>query len=204
MTPHPRLLGVLLGDGDLGDTDETWVVADSTCVYDSSFVGLSVDTVVGPDGSRFSRTIVQHQGAVGILVLDEDDRVLVLDQYRHPVGKRLIELPAGILDIDGEAAMDAAKRELREEADLEAAKWRSILRMYATPGCSTEHWEVFLAEGLSPTPMELRETRTAEEADMRQLWVPLDQLVDAALDGRVGDSMTVSSVLAVHALRGRG
>ena len=204
MTSHPRLPGVLLGDGDLRDTDEDWTVTDSTSIYASPFVGLSVDTVVGPDGASFSRTVVRHQGAVGILVIDEDDRVLVLDQYRHPVGKRLIELPAGILDVDGEAALDAAKRELREEADLEAVTWRSILKMYATPGCSTEHWEVFLAEGLSPTPLELRETRTAEEADMRQLWVPLGQLVNAALDGRIGDSMTVSSVLAVQALRGRG
>ena len=203
MTPHPRLPGLLLGDEDLGDSDERWTVSDSTLVYDTPFVGLSEDTIVGPDGKSFSRTILQHHGAVGILVLDEEDRVLVLDQYRHPVGKRLIELPAGILDVEGEPSLDAAKRELREEADLEAKSWRSILRMFSSPGGSTEHWEVFLAEDLTPTPHELRETRTAEEADMRQLWVPLTQLIEAALDGLIGDSMTVSSVLAVHALRGR-
>lgn len=204
MTSHPRLPGLLLDDEELRDTEERWEVADRNLVYDTPFVGLSVDEVIGPDGASFSRAVLQHHGAVGILVLDEDDRVLVLDQYRHPVGKRLIELPAGILDIEDEPAMDAAKRELREEADLEATTWRSLLRMYASPGCSTEHWEVFLAEGLSPTPHELRETRSAEEADMRQLWVQLADLVDAALDGRIGDSMTVSAVLAVDALRGRG
>lgn len=203
MTSHPHLPGLLLDGEEFGDTEETWTVSNSSTVYESAFIGLSVDTVVGPDGGRFSRTVVQHPGAVGVLVLDDDDRVLVLDQYRHPVGKRLIELPAGTLDIEGEAAMDAAKRELREEADLEAAHWQSILRMYATPGCSTEHWEVFLAEDLSATPVGLRTTRKAEEADMRQLWVPLTALVDAALVGRVGDSMTVAAVLAVHALRGR-
>lgn len=204
MNPHPRLPGLLVGDEDFGDSDELWTVSDSTLVYDTPFVGLSVDKIVGPDGKSFSRTILQHHGAVGILVLDEDDRVLVLDQYRHPVGKRFIELPAGILDVKGEPPIDAAKRELREEADLEAKNWRSILYMYSSPGGSTEHWEVFLAEDLSPTPHDLRETRTAEEADMRQLWIPLADLIDAALDGRIGDSMTVSSVLAVHALRGRG
>jgi 8-oxo-dGTP pyrophosphatase MutT (NUDIX family) len=203
VTPHSRLPGLLLGDGDLGDTDERWTVTDSRLVFDTPYVGLSVDTVIGPDGVGFSRTIVQHHGAVGILVLDEEDRVLVLDQYRHPVGKRLIELPAGILDVEDEPALEAAKRELREEADLEAGDWQSLLHLYATPGGSTEHWEVFLAEDLTPTPHELRETRTAEEADMRQLWVPLPQLIDAALDGRIGDSMTVASVLALHALRGR-
>jgi len=204
MKPHPRLPGLLLEDEEFGDTDERWTVTASELVFDTPFVGLSVDTIVGPDGDTFSRTVVQHHGAVGILVIDEEDRVLVLDQYRHPVGKRLIELPAGILDVEGEPALEAAKRELREEADVEAEDWRSILRMYATPGGSTEHWEVFLAESPSPTPHELREARTAEEADMRQLWVPLDQLVDAALEGRIGDSMTVSAVLAVHTLRGRG
>ena len=203
MTSHPRLPGLLLGDEELRDTEQCWDVADRKLVYDTPFIGLSVDEVVGPDGASFSRAVVQHHGAVGILVLDEDDRVLVLDQYRHPVGRRLIELPAGILDIEGEPAIDAAKRELREEADLEATTWRSLLRMYASPGCSTEHWEVFLAEGPTPTPHALREPRTAEEADMRQLWVPLADLIEAALDGRIGDSMTVSAVLAVHALRGR-
>ncbi|MGZ8800956.1 MAG: NUDIX domain-containing protein [Aeromicrobium sp.] len=203
MNSHPRLPGLLLGDEILRDTDERWEVTDRNLVYDTPFVGLSVDKVIGPDGMDFSRAVLQHHGAVGIVVLDEEDNVLVLDQYRHPVGKRLIELPAGILDIEGEPAMDAAKREVREETDIEAATWRSLLRMFASPGCSTEHWEVFLAEGLSPTPHELRGTRTAEEADMRQLWVPLAELIEAVLDSRIGDSMTVSAVLAVHALRGR-
>lgn len=203
MTEHPRLPGMLLGSEVLGDTDEQWTVAGSDLVYDSSFVGLSVDSIVSPDGETLRRTVLHHKGAVGVLVLDEDDRVLVLDQYRHPVGRRLIELPAGILDVDGEAPVEAARRELREEADLEASEWRPLLRMYATPGCSTEHWEVFLAEGLSPTPRDERIEREGEEADMRQLWVPLEALISAALDGRISDSMTVASVLAVSALRSR-
>lgn len=194
---------MLLGSEVLGDTDEQWTVAGSDLVYDSSFVGLSVDSIVSPDGETLRRTVLHHKGAVGVLVLDEDDRVLVLDQYRHPVGRRLIELPAGILDVDGEAPVEAARRELREEADLEASEWRPLLRMYATPGCSTEHWEVFLAEGLSPTPRDERIEREGEEADMRQLWVPLEALISAALDGRISDSMTVASVLAVSALRSR-
>ena len=204
MTPHPRLPGMLLGSEGLGDTDETWPVTRSDLVYDSPFVGLSVDSITAPDGETLNRAVLHHKGAVGVLVLDEDDRVLVLDQYRHPVGKRLIELPAGILDIAHEPPVDAARRELREEADLEASDWQPLLTMYATPGCSTEHWQVFLAEGLSPTPVEDRIEREGEEADMRQLWVPLQDLITAALDGRIGDSMTVSSVLAVSVLRTRG
>ena len=203
MTEHPRLPGMLLGSEALGDTPETWELEKSESIYESAFIGLTMDTIVAPDGDRLNRAVLHHHGAVGILVLDEEDRVLVLDQYRHPVGKRLIELPAGILDIEGEAPLDAARRELREEADLEATQWKSLLRMYATPGCSTEHWEVFLAEGLSPTPEEQRIEREGEEAHMRQLWVPLADLIVAALDGRIGDSMTVSSVLAVSALRAR-
>lgn len=203
MTAHPRLPGHLLGSEELRDRDETWPVADSDLVYDSPFVGLSVDSIVTPDGEVLKRAVLHHLGAVGVLVLDEDDRVLVLDQYRHPVGKRLIELPAGILDMEHEAPVDAARRELREEADLEASDWKPLLHMYATPGCSSEHWEVFLAEGLTPTPLAERAEREGEEAHMRQLWVPFEDLVTAALDRRIGDSMTVSAVLAVHALRAR-
>lgn len=203
MTAHPRLPGILLGAEELTDTDEAWPLNGSDFVHEGSFVSLSIDAITAPDGQTLHRTVLHHKGAVGVLVLDEQDRVLVLDQYRHPVGKRLIELPAGILDVENESAVDAARRELREEADLEASDWKPLLTMYATPGCSTEHWEVFLAEGLSPTPEAERIEREGEEADMRQLWVPLEDVVSAALDGRIGDSMTVASVLAVHALRGR-
>ncbi len=199
--PHPTLPGSLMGDVDFGDTDQNWPTRGSKKVYDSDFISLSVDRIEAPDGAELTRAVVHHKGAVGVLAIDDADRVLVLDQYRHPVRRRLFELPAGILDIDGESAVDAAARELSEEADLVAAQWTPLLSVFATPGCSTEKWQVFVARDLSPTAADHRIVREAEEADMHHWWIGLDQLVDAALEGRLGDSMTVSAVLAAAALR---
>ncbi len=190
-----------MGDANFADEEQHWPTHSSEKVYESDFISLSVDRLEAPDGAELTRAVVHHRGAVGVLAIDDADRVLVLDQYRHPVRHRLFELPAGILDIDGESAVDAAARELSEEADLVADHWTPLLSVYATPGCSTERWQVFVARDLSPTAAEHRIVREAEEADMHQWWIGLDQLVDAALAGRIGDSMTVSAVLAAAALR---
>lgn len=203
-TAHPRLPGEIFADKGFGDIDEVWPLQDSARVFDNDFVSLSVDRLTAPDGQTLSRTVLHHQGAVGILAIDEDDRVMVVDQYRHAVGRRMFELPAGILDIAGESPVAAAARELSEEADLVAERWSPLLTMYASPGCSTERWEVFVATGLSATPSQQRTIRADEEADMRQLWIDLDDLVEAALSSRIGDSMTISAVLALHALRRAG
>lgn len=202
MTRHPALPGRLAG-ADLQDTDQTWTVAQTSSKFESPYVSLRIDTIVDPAGDQHARAVVQPRGAVGVLALDHDDRVLLVEQYRHPVGKRLLEIPAGTLDVDGEAPLDAAVRELAEEADIVAAEWSSVLELLATPGYSSEGWQVFAATDLSPVPEDHRTIREAEEADMVQWWMPFDQAVDAVLAGRITDSMTVAAILAVQVQRGR-
>ncbi|MEJ7635552.1 NUDIX hydrolase [Aeromicrobium sp.] len=201
-TAHPRLPGEL-AHGLLSDTDHSWPVSSSDTKYESAYVSLRVDTIVDPTGGEHPRAIVQPNGAIGILAIDEGDRILLVEQYRHAVGRRLLELPAGTLDVAGESAADAAARELAEEADVVAVQWESILHLLATPGYSTEAWEVFQATELSAVPDDERTTREAEEADMAQWWLPFDEAVDAVLAGRITDSLTVAGILAAQVLRTR-
>jgi len=183
------------------DRFERWPVHDSARLLPRGFVGVRRDTVVGPDGARFDRDVVEHDDAVGVLVLDEQERVLLLGQYRHAVGRRLLELPAGLLDVPEESAQEAAVRELAEEAHLRAADWRVLVDAFSSPGCCTEAWRVFLARDLARVPVEERFERAHEEADLTEHWVPLDSAVEGVLAGRITDGMAVMGVLAAWTAR---
>ena len=201
---HPRLTGHIVdGELTLADTKTTWPVASSEVVYDTPYAQVRKDTIVDPAGHQHPRVVVQPNGAVGVLALDETDRVLLVQQYRHPVGQRMLELPAGTLDVAGESPIDAARRELAEEADVVAAEWSRLLIAHASPGYSSEAWEVFLATGLSPVAADERTVREAEEADMEHWWMPFGEALDAVADGRITDAMTVAGLLALHAQRTR-
>ncbi len=203
MSTHPSLPGELADGAHLRDRPASWPVVVKENKFASAYLRVCLDTVRTPDGDEIDRVVVKPHGAVGVVALDDEGRVLLVEQYRHAVQGRLLELPAGTLDVDGEASVDAARRELREEADLVAERWTPLLSPYASPGYSSERWEVFVAAGLSPVAEDERFAREAEEAEIRQLWVPLEQAVEAVLDGRIGDSMTVAGVLAAH-VRGFG
>ena len=160
----------------------------------SDQVDLGVATVV--------REYVAHPGAVVVMALDDQDRVLLQSQYRHPARRVLWEPVAGLLDVAGESELDAAVRELAEEADLRAASWWRLAQMYASPGGSSEHITIFLARDLSPTTRPF--DRTDEEAMMVPVWVPLDEAVAGVLAGRLESPSTTIGVLAVAAARARG
>ncbi len=150
------------------------------------------------------REYVRHPGAVAVIALDDDDRVLLLRQYRHPVGAELWEPPAGLLDVPGEELVAAAQRELAEEADLTARDWWVLADYFTTPGGSDEALRVFLARGLAPVPHADRHRREDEEADMEPVWVSLDDAVSAVLAGRLHNPSTTVGVLAAAAARARG
>ena len=157
---------------------------------------IARDTVDLGDGGVVKREYMQHTGAVGILALDDDGRVLFVEQYRHPVGMLLWELPAGLLDVAGEAPLDAAKRELAEEADLRAGRWDVLIDWFNSPGGTTEALRLYLARDLSAVPEAEQHQREAEELGMTVRWVPLEEARDAVLAGGLHNPGAVVGVLA--------
>lgn len=153
------------------------------------------------DGT-LTREFMEHPGAVAVLAVDAEDRVLSIQQYRHPIQMRNWELPAGLLDVEGEPPLEAAQRELAEEADLVAADWQPLITMHTSPGGSDEVIHVFRATGLSAAPEVF--ARDSEEADIVVRWVALETAVDAVLAGRVHNGIFQAAVLAEHARRARG
>lgn len=190
----------------LSDTREHWPVAATVRPYEG-FVAVREDSVAGPDGSQFTRVVVENPGAVGVLVVDDaeasDPNVLLLRQYRHAVSSRLLEIPAGLLDVQGEPPLQAAVRELAEEASLQAESWTPLVQTWASPGHSDEQWHVYLATGVSAIADAEHFVREHEEADMTAVWVPLSVALDAVLDARLCDAMAASALLALHARRTR-
>ena len=192
---HPRLPG-RIAPANYADSPQAWVVASTTQRYSSPYLSVRTDVIVDPTGEHHERVVVQPRGAVAILALDEESRVLLVEQYRHPVGARLLELPAGTLDVEGEPALAAAQRELIEEGDVSAATWEEILELWSTPGYSAERWLLYRATDLSPVPHEARTERHAEEADLEQWWMPLDDAVDAIFEGRISNALAIAGIMS--------
>jgi 8-oxo-dGTP pyrophosphatase MutT (NUDIX family) len=153
-------------------------------------------------GVEIVREYVDHTGAVAVLVLDDDDRVCLIRQYRHPIRAREWELPAGLLDADGESPLAAAQRELAEEVDLVARDWALLSDFHNSPGGSNEALRVYLARGVSDANEVF--DRTAEESEIEKAWVPLDDVVAAVLDRRIQNAILVIAALAADAARTRG
>jgi ADP-ribose pyrophosphatase len=189
----------------LADEPLSWpVVASDDLHRDDWVVALRTDTVHRPEHpeDHFRRLVVEDPGAVIVLAIDEQDRVVVIRQYRHPVQMRLVELPAGKLDMEGEDPLVAAERELREEVGVRARDWTHLMTTYASPGITGETHALYLARGLEDVDRDFDPHH--EEADMTVERVPFGDLLDAVLDGRVGDAPLVTAVLAYEVLRERG
>jgi 8-oxo-dGDP phosphatase len=184
----------------IADEPESWPVASSEVVGEGGLVRLRVDRLAAGD-TTFARDVMEHPGAAAVVALDDDEQILVVRQYRHAAQQRLVEIPAGLLDVAGESPLEAAKRELREEGLAEAASWRHLFTLTPQPGISTERVHVFLAQQISETPAPDGFEAEHEEASMTREWVPLSDLVDAVLAGRVTNALTVAGSLAVWRLR---
>ncbi|MDJ0379168.1 NUDIX hydrolase [Cryobacterium sp. PH31-L1] len=185
---------------DLQDDVAPVAVTASDIVYDGAIWNVRRDSF-DYNGASITREYLDHPGAVAVLALDEQDRVLLIKQYRHPTGLRGWELPAGLLDVSGENAVVGAKRELAEEADVVASDWALLTEFYTSPGGSNEAIRVYLARGVSSLPAF---ARTDEEADIELCWVPLDECVDAVLARRISNPILIVAVLAAQAARSRG
>ncbi len=180
----------------LRDTFAPRKVLEQETVYKGLVWDVVRDTVDLGEGGIVKREYIQHTGAVAVLALDDDGRVLLIEQYRHPVGMTLWELPAGLLDVDGEDPLDAAKRELAEEADLRAERWHVLADWFNSPGGMTEALRLYLARGLSPVPEAELHEREHEELGMVTRWVPLEEAREAVLAGALHNPAAVVGILA--------
>ncbi|WP_441004908.1 NUDIX domain-containing protein [Agreia sp. PsM10] len=153
------------------------------------------------NGQQITREFVDHTGAVSVLAVDDEERVLLIKQYRHPIRAREWEIPAGLLDVADEDPLEAAKRELAEEVDLAAASWSVLSDYVTTPGGNNEAIRVYLARDLTETDAFARED---EEADIEKRWVPLDEALDAVVARRIQNPSLVVAVYAAAISRSRG
>ncbi|MFJ9812142.1 NUDIX domain-containing protein [Streptomyces sp. NPDC101158] len=182
------------------DTPEEWRVVATTTPFTGKKTSVRTDEVEMPDGSVVGRDYQVHPGSVAVVALDEQDRVVLLKQYRHPVRQKLWEIPAGLLDVPGENPLHAAQRELYEEAHVKAEDWRVLADVYTTPGGCDEAVRIFLARDLSEAEGE-RYAVAEEEADMESARVPLADLVRGVLAGELHNNCLVVGVLSLTAAR---
>ena len=175
---------------------DSWPVAGTEEQFKNWLITVRTDKVQMPDSSHAERTVVTHIGAVAVLALDEQDRVLMIRQYRHPVARQLWEIPAGLRDVSGEALVDTARRELLEETGYAAREWHALIDSYASPGITSERIRIFLARGIETAQSDYQ--REGEEKFLRTAWVPLAEAVQAALAGKLHNGATIQGILAAR------
>ena len=190
----------------IADRPQSWpVLATRDLHRDGWVVALREDTVQRPGHPEetFRRLVVEHPGAAIVLAVDEQERVCCIRQYRHAAQGLLLELPAGICDAADEDPQVTAERELQEEVELQATDWRHLMTLNPSAGITTELHRIYLARGLSRSDRGDFELH-AEEAEMEKVWIPVDDLIDAVLDGRIQESPMAAAVLAYDVLKTRG
>ncbi len=177
-------------------------VLESTTVYEGRVINVRRDIVAMPGETTSQRDVVEHPGAVAVLALRGDPaEVLLVTQYRHPAGRHLDELPAGLLDKAAEKGLAAAQRELVEEAGFAAATWHVLVDLLASPGMTDESIRVYLARDLTEVDRDVQEH---EELEMTSRWLPLTEAVDRVLRGELENATAVVGVLAAAEAVRRG
>lgn len=168
-------------------------VVASDLVYQGAVWDVRSDTVRYGDG-EMTRQYVEHPGAAAVVAIDDDERVVLIQQYRQPIKERDWEIPAGLLDVAGEPPVETAKRELSEEVDLAADRWQHLVSIHTTPGGNDEIVHLFLARGLRDIITDYE--REHEESDMRVERMPLADVIDGVLAGRLRNGILATGVLA--------
>lgn len=179
-----------------------YAVEDSRVAFAGQLSTIRVDRLRMPDGGVAEREIVEHSNAVAVVPVDGDGNVVLLRQYRHALGEHQVEIPAGKLDVEGEAPEGAARRELIEEVGLDAGEFTQLVHFANSAGWTTEHTTVYLATGLTAADVPDGFVSEAEEADMEVLRMPLADAIAQAERGEIADSKTlIGLLLARRALR---
>jgi ADP-ribose pyrophosphatase len=211
-TPHDAVAAVVAGatPGGPGEDAEARAAAQTYPVrarlqrFHGTMFDLLTDEVEMPGGQQANRDYLVHPGAVGAVAVDDQDRIVLVRQYRHPAGQRMWELPAGLIDVEGEELVHAAARELAEESDLTARHWQLLADAHTTPGSSNEIIRLFLARGLEPVPEQSRYERRDEEAGLVTTLVDLDRAVAMVLAGEITNAACAIGVLGAARLRDQG
>ncbi|BBZ22890.1 NUDIX domain-containing protein [Mycolicibacter hiberniae] len=178
--------------------DHVFETTSSRLLHSGKIFALRRDEVVMPGGATATRDVVEHFGAVAVVALDTEGRIPLIYQYRHALGRRLWELPAGLLDVGGEPAQQTAARELVEEAGLTATTWQVLVDLDSTPGFSDESVRVYLATGLTEVD---RPQAHDEEADLKLAWYPIADAVQMVFAGEIVNAMAVAGILAAYTHR---
>jgi ADP-ribose pyrophosphatase len=182
----------------LVDEPEHWPVLSHKVLAQGAIAAFGSDTVLAPTGERLCRQYLIHPGSVAVIALDEREWVAVIDQYRHAVAMRLVEPPAGLLDVSDEHPLEAAKRELAEEAGLAATTWNVLADFYSSPGISQETSRIYLARGLSEVVRPSGFVARGEEAHMSLHWVPLTELVAGICGGAYQNPAVIIGCLSLQ------
>ena len=177
--------------------DHVFETTSSETLHRGNIFALRRDQVRMPGGNIATREVVEHYGAVAIVAMDDDHNIQMVYQYRHTFGRRLWELPAGLLDVAGEPPHLSAVRELEEEVGLRADTWQVLVDLNTAPGFSDESVRVYLATGLTEVG---RPEAHDEEADMTMRWVPIEEAARRVLSGEVVNSIAVAGILAAYAV----
>ncbi len=187
------------------DEPASWPVVSSAELFRGRLVTVRADKVRMPDANLAEREVVVHPGAVAVLALDDDGQVLLIRQYRHPVGRLLWEIPAGLRDVTGEPPWVTARRELLEEAGYRARDWRVLADYYSSPGFSTERLRIFLARDLQFVPEAERDfVPEDEETQLVSAWLPLDEAIRKVFAGELRNGVAALAVMAGYAARSEG
>ena len=190
---------------NIADTAEEWPVVSSAELLRTRLVTVRADTVRMPGNQSAERDVVIHPGAVAALVLDDAGRVLLIRQYRHPVGRLLWEIPAGLRDVAGESPWTTARRELLEEAGYRARDWRVLVDYYSSPGYSTERLRIFLARDPEFVPVAERDfVPEDEETQLVSAWLPLEEAVGKVFAGELRNGPAALAIMAAYAARSEG
>ena len=167
-------------------------VLESRTEYAGKIVSIRRDKLTRGDGNTFIRETAVASDAVGIVAMDDRGRILLIRQYRHPMGRPVWEIPAGRMDVEGEKPEETALRELREETDTEASSIQLLTLFLNSAGWTTEKTYIYLAEGLTDvTEFE----RQNEEADIEKKWIPLDKAAELVKTGQIDDAKTMIGIL---------
>ncbi|MFE9918200.1 NUDIX domain-containing protein [Micromonospora sp. NPDC005553] len=188
----------------MSDLEHRYEVRSRQERYRGRIFDVVTEEVTMPGGGTGLRDLVRHVGAVAVVALDDAGQVVLIRQYRHPVGRHLWELPAGLMDVSGEELPVAALRELAEEADLTAGRVDVLVDLHSSPGFTNEIVRVFLARDLADVPADERHERHDEEADLQVVRIDLDEVVAMVAAGEITNASAVAGLLAAARARDTG